>query len=212
MDNPAPTHNGIPLDITPDPQAPNPTPIIPQTAPAAPATKESEPNYQEADKVAKEEGDQYWESYAREIELEKAIAEMGGVEKVESGEVKLPEPAAREMGIQPTVTIDTPIAQVADFTIRGVALTDEQLGIGLTKPTSSGFRWLVEWFIYQLLKAHYLVKKAHGKIFRGSPSGPKQTSSQTNGSGTLSNQALPSPAAPSAGTPPGPGALTPSAG
>jgi len=134
MDNPAPMHNGIPLDITPPP----------------PPTKESEPGYQEADKVAKEENDEYWETYAREIELEKQIAEMGGVEKVESGEVKIPQDIASQMGIQPTVTIDTPIAQVTDFSIRGVALSDDQLGIGLTKPTSSGFRWLVEWFIYQL--------------------------------------------------------------
>jgi hypothetical protein len=99
--------------------------------------------------------------------LEKEVAEMGGVEKIESGEVKVPQDLAQEMGIKPTVTADTPIAQVVPgFTIRGVALSDDQLGVGLTKPTSSGFRWLVEWFIYQLLKAHYFVKKIKGKVLR----------------------------------------------
>lgn len=97
-------------------------------------------------------GDEYWEHYAREIELEKEITELGGMEKVESGEVKVPEDIAKEMGISPTVTIDTPIAQATNLTFRGVSLTDDQLKSGLSKPISSGLRWLVEWFIYQLLK------------------------------------------------------------
>lgn len=113
-----------------------------------------------------EEKDEYWENYAREIELEKKIEAMGGVEKIASGEVKIPEDVAKEMGIEPTVNIQTPIASVTGFSIKGVSLSDDQLTAGLTKPTSSGLRWLVEWFIYQLLKAHFLVKKLHGKIFR----------------------------------------------
>ncbi len=113
-----------------------------------------------------EEKDEYWENYAREIELEKKIEAMGGIEEVESGEVKIPADVAKEMGIQPTVNIQTPIASVTDFFVRGISLSDDQLMAGLTKPTSSGFRWLVEWFIYQLLKAHFHIKKLHGKIFR----------------------------------------------
>lgn len=119
-----------------------------------------------ADKIAKEEGDEYWESYAREIEIEKEIAQLGGIEKVSSGEVKLPEEVAKEMGIKPVVSIQTPIAEVTDFTIKGISLSDDQLTAGLKKPTSSGFRWLVEWFVYQLLKAHFLVKKVKGKIWK----------------------------------------------
>lgn len=127
-----------------------PAPPVPLTAPpAVPAAKESEPNYQDA----------YWEHYAREIELEKEVAELGGMEKIENGEVKVPEDVAKQMGISPTVTIDTPIAQATDLTVRGVSLTDDQLKLGLSKPVSSGLRWLVEWFIYQLLK-----------IFRARPS------------------------------------------
>lgn len=119
-----------------------------------------------ADRIAKEEGDEYWENYAREIELEKEIEELGGVEKVESGEVKVPEDVAKEMGIKPTVGPQTPMAAATGFSIRGVALSDDQITAGLTKPTSTGLRWLVEWFIYQLLRAHFVVKKIHGKIFR----------------------------------------------
>lgn len=142
------------------------TAIEPATTPIA------EPIVEDADKIAKEEGDEYWENYAREIELEKEIAEIGGMEKVESGEVKLPEDVAKQMGIKPTVTIDTPIAKTTDFSVRGTALSDEQLGIGLAKPTSSGLRWLVEWFIYQLLKAHFFVKKVKGKVLRRVPETP----------------------------------------
>lgn len=164
------THNGVPLDVTPDPLPPLPPP----PPPLPPKAKEIEPapavTLENPDQVAKAEGDEYWESYAREIELEKEIAEMGGVEKIETGEVKVPEKVAAEMGIKPTVTAETPIAKVvSDFTIRGVTLTDDQLGNGLTKPTSSGFRWLVEWFIYQLLKAHFLVKRIKGKVLRSAP-------------------------------------------
>lgn len=120
-----------------------------------------------ADKIAKEEGDEYWENYAREIELEKEILEMGGIEKVESGEVKLPENLAKEMGVAPVVNVNTPIAQTTDvFKVAGISLTDDQVGAGTAKPVSTGFRWLVEWFIYQLRKAHYIVKKVHGKITR----------------------------------------------
>lgn len=119
-----------------------------------------------SDKVAREEGDEYWENYAREIELEKEILELGGVEKVESGEVKIPEQIASEMGVKPTVGIQTPMAAVTGFSIRGISLSDDQLSVGLAKPTSSGLRWLVEWFIYQLMKAHFHIKRIRGKIFR----------------------------------------------
>lgn len=136
----------------------------PQVAPVG-GKKEADV-WGQSDKVAKEEGDEYWENYAREIELEKEIMELGGIEKVETGEVKLPEDVAAEMGIKPTVNVQSPIANVTNFSIRGVALSDDQITIGLTKPMSSGLRWLVEWFIYQLLKAHFLIKKVHGKIFR----------------------------------------------
>ncbi len=136
----------------------------PKTPPPVPSGKKE--NYVEADRVAKEEGDDYWEKFAREIEVEKEIAEMGGVEKIASGEVPIAADVAKEMGVKPTVTIETPIEKATGFSIRGVSLDDNQITSGSTKPVSSGFRWLIEWFIYQLKKAHYVIKKVKGKIWR----------------------------------------------
>lgn len=154
----------------------------PQVAPPTPKVKEREaagavPKWPPADlvppvdlgvagKIAKEEGDEYWENYAREIELEKEIEELGGIQKVESGEVVVPEEVAKEMGVKPAVTVQTPMEKVTGFSVRGVSLSDDQLTAGLAKPTSSGLRWLVEWFIYQLLKARFLIKRIGGKITR----------------------------------------------
>lgn len=152
------------------PATPAPSgPKLKEQGPAAPLFPPVEMSsvVQDADAIARKEGDEYWENYAREIELEKKILEMGGVEKVASGEVPIPDNIAKEMGVKPSVTAETPIAKVSDFSVRGLSLTDDQLQVGLAKPTSSGFRWLVEWFICQLLKAHFVIKKIHGKIFRG---------------------------------------------
>lgn len=119
-----------------------------------------------ADKIAREEKDEYWETFGHEIELEKEIAELG-VEKVENGAVKLPEDVAEEMGIAPTVTIETPIHEaVPGFSARGVVLTDETLSFGKAQPTTKSFRWLTEWFIYELLKGGFIVKLIKGKIQR----------------------------------------------
>ncbi len=153
-----------PAQPTDNPQT-VPPPVAPQVTPVAPVGGRKEAEIA-ADAIAKQEGDEYWESYAREIELEKEIEEMGGVEKVESGEVKIPQEVAAEMGIKPTVGPQTPIEAATGFSVRGVTLSDDQITAGLSKPTSSGLRWLVEWFIFQLLRAHFFVKKVGGKIIR----------------------------------------------
>lgn len=149
---------------------PQAQPVVPP-APATPKLKEQGPSFAkapagEADRIAKEEGDEYWENYSREIELEKEILEMGGVEKIESGEVAVPKDLAKEMGIKPAVTEQTAVSSQTGFSIGGVAYDDNQLSAGLTKPTSSGLRWVVEWFIYQLLKAHFHIKRVKNKIIR----------------------------------------------
>lgn len=160
----------------PTPLPTQPTPVaVPKQKEQGPATlskfppKELGSVKENPDEVAKQENDEYWEKFSREIELEKKIEELGGIEKVESGEVALPEKEAKEMGIKPTTTLETPIEKATGFSIRNVVLSDDQLSSGLTKPTSTGIRWLVEWFIYQLLKAHYHVKKIKGRIFRSPP-------------------------------------------
>lgn len=159
--------------IPPAAPASVPTPTAPKQkeyppfAPPIPVTEHDVHDKAKADQIAKEEGDEYWEKYAREIELEKEIAEIGGVEKVESGEVKIPKELAEQMGIKVAVTIDTPIANLpSDFSVRGVTLDDTKLSEGGKKPISSAFRWLVEWFILQLKKAHFIVKLIKGKVTR----------------------------------------------
>ena len=144
-----------------------PTPVPPVVSPVVPAGGKKEADlWAASDRVAKEEGDEYWENYAREIELEKEILDLGGIERIESGEVKVPAELAKEMGVKPTVEPQTPMETVTGFSVRGVSLSDDQITLDLKKPTSSGLRWLAEWFIYQLLKAHFLIKKVHGRIFR----------------------------------------------
>ncbi len=158
--------------------------LPPQSLPASPKLKEQAPisvdqkiddvaklmQMDQSDKVAKEEKDEYWENYAREIELEKEVVELGGIEKVENGEVPIPPQLAKEMGVKASVGAHSPMETVTGFSVGGIALDDNQLAGGLQKPTSSGFRWLAEWFIFQLLKAHYLVKNVKGKITRSKPS------------------------------------------
>lgn len=163
-----PVQPGAPIPAPPQPAPPKLKEQVPASADAAarPAEKVAGIDVAESDKVAKAEGDEYWENYAREIELEKEIAEMGGVEKVESGEVKVPEEIAKQMGVKPAVTAETPMATAAGFSVRGVSLGDDQVAAGLTRPTSSGLRWLIEWFIYQLKKAHVFVKKIKGKVMK----------------------------------------------
>lgn len=164
--------------VTPPVSDPNVIPPV-SAAPVSGGTKEAPiPQFtdkaigmtheqiEEADKVAEEQKDTYWEANSRELELEKEVEDLGGVEKIDRGEVKLPEDVAREMGIKPTVTVDTPIAQATGFSVSGVSLTDDQLTVGQKKPISTGFRWLSEWFIFNLLKAHYHLKRIKGKIVR----------------------------------------------
>lgn len=162
------------LENIPTPTVSIPTPVPPpkkEMAPPMPTLNfpEVKASVSEADKIAAAEGDEYWQKFAKEIEIEKEIAEMGGVEKIASGEVAIPEAIAKEMGVKPAITIETPLTVAKEFSTREVSLTDDQLASGSKKPTSSGFRWLVEWFILQLKKAHYLIKFSRGRITRQPP-------------------------------------------
>ncbi len=119
-----------------------------------------------ADEIAKREGDEYWLSYGHELETEKEMEELG-IDRVESGEVRVPQDLAREMGIKPQAVAETPIHHaIPEFAVRGKVLTDDQLAEGKKAPVSKSFRWLAEWFIYELLKAGYLVKFFRGSVVR----------------------------------------------
>lgn len=155
-------------------QQPQPTPVSPKQKEQGPGQSMDQKvaevaklmQMSESDKVAKEEGDEYWENYAREIELEKEVLEMGGVEKIDQGEVQVPDKIAKEMGIQNVPGAHSPMSQTTGFSVSGVTLDDNQLTTGIQKPTSSGFKWLAEWFIYQLLKAHYHITRVKDKVIR----------------------------------------------
>lgn len=126
-------------------------------------TKPSEvvgqPNWAEADKVAKEENDEYWEKFSAEIEAEKKVQELGGLEKMEKGEAVITPELAAEMGVKP-VSVPEPTTDKSAFSVRGVSFSDDQIAAGMKAPTSTGVRWLVEWFVLQLLKAHFHIKKS----------------------------------------------------
>lgn len=122
-----------------------------------------QPNWAEADKVAKEENDEYWEKFSAEIEAEKKVQELGGLEKMEKGEAVISPELAAEMGVKPVAVLE-PTADKNAFSVRGVSFSDDQIGAGMKAPTSTGVRWLVEWFVLQLLKAHFHIKKSWGGV------------------------------------------------
>ncbi len=123
----------------------------------------------EADTIAAEEGDEFWKEYAQEIETELEIKEMGGVEKVASGEVQLPEEIAKEMGVKPVYDVGPAQNKPTVFSIKGLSLSDDQLSQDIIAKEDTAVRWLAEWFIYQLKKAHYQVKVVKGKVLREEP-------------------------------------------
>jgi hypothetical protein len=107
----------------------------------------------------------YWKKYGKEIEVEDEVRELG-LEKVENGEVEIPEKLAKEMGVEEYVTHETDFHKATGFSIAGVSLTDDQITFGRKQPIKKSLRWLVEWFIMELLKAKYIVKWIKGKFSR----------------------------------------------
>lgn len=107
----------------------------------------------------------YPKKYRDEIKLEKEIADLG-MEKVEDGEVSIPEDLRKEMGLPKTVTAESEFHRATDFQIAGIALTDDQLSAGKKQPVTKSVRWLVEWFIYELLKARFIVTFVKNKVKR----------------------------------------------
>ena len=113
----------------------------------------------EADRIAKEEGDEYWEKFGKEIEAEKEADEAESARKTE-----LKNQIASE---KETVKPDSHIEKVEKaFTVSGVSLTDDQITTGKQQPVKKSLRWLVEWFIYEILKAHIIFKWIKGKFKR----------------------------------------------
>lgn len=109
--------------------------------------------------------EKYWKKFGPELEIENEIKELG-IEKVESGEVEVPEDLAKEMGLERPVTEDTPFEKATGFKVAGISLTDDQITSGKKRPVSKSFRWLIEWFVMELLKAKFIVRWIKGKFSR----------------------------------------------
>jgi hypothetical protein len=164
-------------DATPPNSVPTPAPAqIPPAPLGSPSRKEAgpigeakpaeqlgQPNWAEADKVAKEENDEYWEKFATEIEGEKKALEVGGMEKIEKGEAVISPELAKEMGVKPVAPVQS-TTDKSVFSARGVSFSDDQISAGMKAPNTTGIRWLVEWFVLQLMKAHFHIKKSWGGV------------------------------------------------
>jgi hypothetical protein len=96
----------------------------------------------------------------KEIELPKEVEEAGVELKKE--EVELP-PPVQELGVKLTgpAAPSPPPAVTATL-----PLSDDQVVKGLAAPILSSIRWLAEFCLKQLKKAHIGLKKVHGKIVR----------------------------------------------
>ena len=94
-----------------------------------------------------------------DIELEPSLEAIGVTKKSET--IQLPPDVAR-MGVQ-AVGPNQPVA----FTgVIKLPLTDDQIIVGLHAQIVSSLRWLAEWCLRQLKKAHIHLKSMGGKIVR----------------------------------------------
>lgn len=76
-------------------------------------------------------------------------------------EIEIP-PDIVKMGVAP------PLGQMPVTTVVGIKLpiTDEKIEQGLHQSVLSSLRWLAEWCIYQLKRAHLTILKIQGKVRR----------------------------------------------
>lgn len=97
----------------------------------------------------------------QEVELPKEV-ERAGVEVLKET-IELP-PDVKKLGVTPT----GPSAPAAAATIPPVVLpiSDQQVVAGLHVQILNSLRWLAEWCIKKLKKAHITLKNIHGKIIR----------------------------------------------
>lgn len=126
--------------------------------PAAGVSKETEP-------LPAGEAPQLEEIVA-EVELEPEV-EAAGVEK-KSERVTLP-PDVKKMGVTP---VGPSQKVVATSTSVKLPLTDDQVTTGLHAQIISSIRWLAEWCVRQLKKAHFHLRVIAGHTIR-EPDGDK---------------------------------------
>ena len=89
--------------------------------------------------------------------------ERAGV-KAYTEKVEIPQ-VAQKLGVQPSAQ-SIPVSIPTQSVPVVLPLSDDQVVRGLHQPILSALRWLSEWCIKQLKKAHMTIKFVHGKIMR----------------------------------------------
>ncbi|OGG14069.1 hypothetical protein A2773_07220 [Candidatus Gottesmanbacteria bacterium RIFCSPHIGHO2_01_FULL_39_10] len=89
--------------------------------------------------------------------------EKAGV-KAYTEKVEIPQ-VAQKLGVQPSAQ-SIPVSIPTQSVPVVLPLSDDQVVRGLHQPILSALRWLSEWCIKQLKKAHMTIKFVHGKIMR----------------------------------------------
>ncbi|MBI4999276.1 hypothetical protein HZB97_00710 [Candidatus Gottesmanbacteria bacterium] len=98
------------------------------------------------------------EEVRKELEIAPEV-EKAGVE-VQKEEIELPPPLPK-MGVAQTGA-ELPVSAPAI----SLPLTDDKIVGGLAASIWASLRWLAEWCLKQLKKAHVKLKKVHGQIVR----------------------------------------------
>jgi hypothetical protein len=133
---------------------PQPSPIQSMAAPTQPVSRPQK----EIEPVSQVEPPNLEETMG-EMELEPDL-EQAGVEKI-SGSVELP-PDMVKMGVQ-SISPTQPISQTPTVNL---PIPDDLVEKGLHVQFFYSLRWLAEWCIKKLKKAHIHLKNLGGKILR----------------------------------------------
>ena len=95
----------------------------------------------------------------KEVEISKEAKEEGVVQRQE--EIEIPEEIAK-IGVAKT---GISVAVSYEPTLK-LPISDERIEQGRHQSILTSFRWLSQWCIFQLKKAHLLLKVIHGKVKR----------------------------------------------
>ena len=97
-----------------------------------------------------------------EAEIPKEVEKAGVAQIAETIELPLD---LKNLGISNPVP-QSATGQTATLPEVKLPISDQQVFIGLHQDVTSAFRWLSEWCVHKLHKAHVVIKVIHGKIRR----------------------------------------------
>lgn len=117
-------------------------------------SKETEPVFTK-DRVSAEQ----IEEVGQEVEVSPELEQWGVQSKTQRIDVA---PDMQAMGVAAV----GPAQSVVQASGPKLPLTDIQIESGLHAQIFSGLRWLAEWCVFQLKRAHIHLKKIHGTVMR----------------------------------------------